>query len=97
MKNPYPKIDHPDSELPCHICEGHREAWDEGDIHGDARGYNRAKAEQAEIVSGLLEALELAKEALTIKLNKPKYQEILEFKSKTEPIILGAIAKAKGE
>ncbi len=56
MENPYPKIDHPDSELPCHICGGHREAWDEGDIHGDARGYNRAKAEQAEIVSELVEA-----------------------------------------
>ncbi|KKM94462.1 hypothetical protein LCGC14_1198030 [marine sediment metagenome] len=54
MENPYPKIDHPDSELPCHICEGHREAWDEG------------KAEQAEIVSELVAACQVAELVLSV-------------------------------
>ena len=40
------------------MVEGSRhDAWNEGDANGDERGYARAKAERAEIVSGLLEAL----------------------------------------
>ncbi len=74
MENPYPKIDHPDSELPCHICEGHREAWNEGSASRDAEvsehhvviknlrdaliAEHKKLTEQAEIVSEYREALE---------------------------------------
>ena len=47
--------------------------------------------------SEMYEALKLAREALTIKLNMPTYREILEFKNKTEPMILSALAKAEGK
>ena len=43
----------------------------------------------------LVEALKEAINALTIKLDKPKYPEILDFKSRVEPMILQALAKAE--
>ncbi|KKK84664.1 hypothetical protein LCGC14_2781090 [marine sediment metagenome] len=45
----------------------------------------------------LVEALKEAINALTIKLDKPKYPEILDFKSRVEPMILQALAKAEGK
>ncbi len=45
----------------------------------------------------MYEALKEAINALTIKLDKPKYQEILDFKSRVEPMILQALAKAEGK
>ncbi len=81
MENPYPKIDHPDSELPCHICEGHREAWDEDSASRDAEvsehhiviqnlrdaliAEHKKLGKQAEIVSELVEAVESALPFLT--------------------------------
>ena len=53
MENPYggkAKERHPKDELPCGICDGQERAWNEG--------RTVAKAEQAEIVSGLVEAAE---------------------------------------
>jgi len=51
----------------------------------------------AESIKDMYAALKLAREALTIKLNMPTYREILEFKNKTEPMILSALAKAKSK
>ncbi|KKL56702.1 hypothetical protein LCGC14_2242740 [marine sediment metagenome] len=55
------------------------------------------KCELCEAAPDMYEALKLAVDALTIKLNKPTYQETLEFNVKVKPVILSALAKAEGK
>jgi len=89
MKNPYDRK----SERFLPVIK--HDAWNEGDINGDARGYARAKAEQAEIVSELVGACEMARALVMIQgADQPElYQSegFIELKLKLEAAI------AKGE
>ena len=67
------------------------------EIHGDTEDESLANAHLIASAPDMYEALKEARTALTIKLDTPTYQEIIDFKNRVEPMILRALAKADGK
>lgn len=70
---------------------------------GDTTWYNgcvetmEANANLIAASKDMYEALKLARDALTIKLNSPTLSDAFKFHQETEPAILRALSKAEGK